>query len=224
MQAAEEWWLSQSSPERGLGSQPRHLLSLNPSQHALPRQAQGCRTVSPRTPVTISKSRPSRLLVLLVAVAFRASLVMAYTGPKLDLLVWGATGYTGKLVGEYLTRQYGAKPSGFTWGVGGRSQEKLEALKGELAALDANARDLPIVVGDALDEASITSVVRVGGDGRPCLVKLIQLVNGCWLIRVSPEALPALPVHQGYHHDRRTVRSVWQQARCCLRQGGNALC
>lgn len=37
---------------------------------------------------------------------------------KLDLLVWGATGFTGQWAVEYLLKQYGANPESFKWGIG----------------------------------------------------------------------------------------------------------
>ncbi|HEX6851108.1 MAG TPA: saccharopine dehydrogenase NADP-binding domain-containing protein [Candidatus Polarisedimenticolaceae bacterium] len=60
----------------------------------------------------------------------------------LDLVVWGATGYTGRLVAAEIARR---APAGFRWAVGGRDRSKLEAL-----GLGAE-----IVVADAVDRASL---------------------------------------------------------------------
>ena len=38
----------------------------------------------------------------------------------------GATGFTGKLVVEYLIKYYGVKNQKFTWAIAGRNQKKLE--------------------------------------------------------------------------------------------------
>ena len=43
---------------------------------------------------------------------------------EFDVIVWGATGFTGRLVAEYLLGRYGT--DSFRWALGGRSQEKLE--------------------------------------------------------------------------------------------------
>ena len=43
----------------------------------------------------------------------------------LDLVVFGASGFTGKLVAKYLSR---AGVSGLRWGIAGRSAQKLEAV------------------------------------------------------------------------------------------------
>ena len=43
---------------------------------------------------------------------------------KFDIIVYGATGFTGSLCVKYLKENY----SGLTWGIAGRNQEKLENL------------------------------------------------------------------------------------------------
>lgn len=77
----------------------------------------------------------------------------------LDLVLWGATGFTGTLVAEYLLRQHGAQAA-LRWAIGGRSQAKLEKVRERLAAIDASAARLPIVLGDAMDRASLDAVAR----------------------------------------------------------------
>lgn len=69
---------------------------------------------------------------------------------KLDLIVFGATGFTGKLVCEYLAKTYGRDIS---WGIAGRSHEKLNALATELA-LD----DTPQFIADVEDKASLDAM------------------------------------------------------------------
>ncbi len=77
-----------------------------------------------------------------------------------DVLVWGATGFTGRLVAEYLL----ARHPDVRFALGGRNREKLEAVKRELGALGAgDAASLPIVVGDP---ASLASMVEVAGSAR----------------------------------------------------------
>jgi short subunit dehydrogenase-like uncharacterized protein len=76
-----------------------------------------------------------------------------------DLVLWGATGFTGELVAEYLLRHHGAQAA-LRWAIGGRSQAKLEKVRERLAAIDATAAELPIVLGDATDRASLDAVAR----------------------------------------------------------------
>ena len=47
---------------------------------------------------------------------------------KYDLIVMGATGFTGRLVVEYLLKNYGVKNEKFSWAIAGRAQKKLEQL------------------------------------------------------------------------------------------------
>ena len=42
---------------------------------------------------------------------------------KYDLIVFGVTGFTGRLVFEYLITQYGLYNSKFTWAIAGRNKK-----------------------------------------------------------------------------------------------------
>ena len=64
-----------------------------------------------------------------------------------DIIVWGASGFTGRLVTEYLAINYPPGES-LRWAIGGRNREKLEGLVGELGLTD-NAPD--IVVANSHD-------------------------------------------------------------------------
>ena len=72
-----------------------------------------------------------------------------------DLILFGATGFTGRLVAEYLL---GAAPPGLRWALGGRSAAKLEAVRAALAAEHPAAAQLPLVVADSMDEAAVARV------------------------------------------------------------------
>lgn len=72
---------------------------------------------------------------------------------EFDLVVWGATGFTGALVAEYLNERYGAAGE-LRWALAGRSQQKLEALRDELGS---NAP--PLLIADAEDQASLNALV-----------------------------------------------------------------
>ncbi|MEO7326967.1 MAG: saccharopine dehydrogenase NADP-binding domain-containing protein, partial [Minicystis sp.] len=72
-----------------------------------------------------------------------------------DLLLWGATGFTGRLVATYLAR---TAPT-LRWALGGRSASKLEAVRAELAKEHPAAAALPLLVGDAADRASLAKIV-----------------------------------------------------------------
>ncbi len=77
-----------------------------------------------------------------------------------DLVLFGATGFTGRLVAEYLAEH---APSGVRWALAGRDRAKLERIRGELAARWPGVAELPILVGDALDAEAMT---RIAGQTR----------------------------------------------------------
>jgi short subunit dehydrogenase-like uncharacterized protein len=81
---------------------------------------------------------------------------MAAKKREYDLVVWGATGFTGKLVVEYLLERYGARAP-FRWAIGGRNPKKLEGVCGDLGVEPAA---LPIVVGDNDDEQFLAELAR----------------------------------------------------------------
>lgn len=74
---------------------------------------------------------------------------------ELGIIVYGATGYTGKLVAEYLNKQYGVAGD-LRWAIAGRSQEKLEAVRDDLGI----SAELPLVVADASDSGSVKAMVE----------------------------------------------------------------
>jgi short subunit dehydrogenase-like uncharacterized protein len=73
---------------------------------------------------------------------------------KFDLVVHGATGFTGRLVVEYLLQRYPAG-SGLRWAMGGRSAAKLAAVRDALGA----PADTPLVVTDSADPASLQALM-----------------------------------------------------------------
>ena len=48
---------------------------------------------------------------------------------QFDFVVYGASGFTGKLVIEYLVSQYGDDKN-ISWALAGRNIEKLQSIKG----------------------------------------------------------------------------------------------
>ena len=71
-----------------------------------------------------------------------------------DLIVYGATGYTGRLVAEYLAHTHGA--SGLTWAMAGRSEAKLAHVRDMIGA----PADTPLVIADSDDPASLAAMAQ----------------------------------------------------------------
>ncbi|HVS62397.1 MAG TPA: saccharopine dehydrogenase NADP-binding domain-containing protein [Thermoanaerobaculia bacterium] len=73
---------------------------------------------------------------------------------EFDVVVFGATGFTGRLVAELLYASYGATGE-LRWAIGGRDRDKLERLRAELGG-----GDLPLVVAHSEEPASLVAMVR----------------------------------------------------------------
>jgi short subunit dehydrogenase-like uncharacterized protein len=71
---------------------------------------------------------------------------------ELDVVLFGATGFVGKLTAEYLARATDAR---VRIGLAGRSQDKLERTR---AQLGDRAAGWPLIVADCSDEASLAEV------------------------------------------------------------------
>jgi len=71
--------------------------------------------------------------------------------PEFDVIIYGSTGYTGRLVAEYMAQQYGVSDDAPKWAMAGRSLEKLEEVRDLIGA----PKDTPLVVADSDDAASI---------------------------------------------------------------------
>jgi short subunit dehydrogenase-like uncharacterized protein len=70
-----------------------------------------------------------------------------------DLIVYGATGYTGRLIAEYLATSYRGDDA-LSWAIAGRSTDKLQKVRADIGAPD----DLPLVKADAAEPASLRSM------------------------------------------------------------------
>lgn len=72
-----------------------------------------------------------------------------------DIVLFGATGFTGGLTAEYLARN---APSGCRWALAGRNQTKLEAVRARLVEIDPALFDLSLLTADVTDEATLATV------------------------------------------------------------------
>jgi len=72
-----------------------------------------------------------------------------------DLVLFGATGFTGGLTADYLARK---GPTGLKWALVGRNRDKLETVRARLADIDARLADLDLLIADAGDATSLADV------------------------------------------------------------------
>jgi short subunit dehydrogenase-like uncharacterized protein len=106
------------------------------------------------------------------------------SSPKFDIVVYGATGFTGQLVAEYLAAHY-KNDAQLKWAMAGRSKDKLAKVRDAIGA----PAETPLIVADASDPASLKamidqtrSVVTTVG---PYLLYGNELIAGCAALGVD---------------------------------------
>lgn len=75
--------------------------------------------------------------------------------PETDIVLWGATGFIGKLLAAYVWRRYGATNE-IRFALGGNQRQELESVHRELNADDR----LPMIVGDAFDQTFLDEMAE----------------------------------------------------------------
>jgi short subunit dehydrogenase-like uncharacterized protein len=73
---------------------------------------------------------------------------------KFDIVVYGATGFTGQLVAEYLAAHY-KNDKDLKWAMAGRSLDKLKSVRDAVGA----PTDAPLIAADSSDAASLKAMV-----------------------------------------------------------------
>jgi short subunit dehydrogenase-like uncharacterized protein len=74
-----------------------------------------------------------------------------------DIVLFGATGFTGGLTAEYLALHAGPD---VRWALAGRNLRKLEAVRARLATRAPECGSLPLLAADASDAAALGSLAR----------------------------------------------------------------
>eukprot|EP01114_Cavostelium_apophysatum_P013368 TRINITY_DN3222_c0_g1_i1.p1 TRINITY_DN3222_c0_g1~~TRINITY_DN3222_c0_g1_i1.p1 ORF type:complete len:433 (+),score=83.53 TRINITY_DN3222_c0_g1_i1:81-1379(+) len=86
-----------------------------------------------------------------------------------DILIWGASGFTGSLVAEYLARKIdfqGSKDeddrqlNDLNWAIAGRSSVRLQQVKENIVKINPNASNVAILLGESKDQGSIDNIVK----------------------------------------------------------------
>lgn len=73
---------------------------------------------------------------------------------EFDIIVYGATGFTGRLVAEYLAQHYRGRADAPNWAMAGRSAAKLAEVRDLIGA----PADTPLVVADASDPSTLDAM------------------------------------------------------------------
>ncbi len=73
---------------------------------------------------------------------------------EFDVVVYGATGFTGRLVAEYLNDAYNG--SGLKWAMAGRSQDKLTSVRSEMGI----SEDIPMITADSANTETLHDMAK----------------------------------------------------------------
>lgn len=79
------------------------------------------------------------------------------TEREYDVVVFGATGFAGRLTAEYLARN---APNGLRWAIAGRNAAKLAHIRDELTAIAPGLGELPLLTADVTDAVSLQALAE----------------------------------------------------------------
>ena len=114
-----------------------------------------------------------------------------------DIVLWGATGATGRRAAHHLARR--CDESGLRLAIGGRNSEKLAAIREELPN---QGGEIGILIGDSLDPASMKEIARSAW--------VVASTVGPFALYGS--ALVAACVESGTHYCNLTAEPQWMRA------------
>lgn len=83
---------------------------------------------------------------LCLGLSYQKSIQMEVSPQKYDIVIYGATGFTGQLVVEYFAKN--VRFSDVKWAIAGRNQDKLFRLKNQLAAHMPELSEMGVFIAD----------------------------------------------------------------------------
>uniref|UniRef100_A0A1B6G4X9 Saccharopine dehydrogenase NADP binding domain-containing protein n=1 Tax=Cuerna arida TaxID=1464854 RepID=A0A1B6G4X9_9HEMI len=110
---------------------------------------------------------------------------------KLDIVVFGATGFTGKFVVQELNK-YATKNKGISWGIAGRSETKLKQLLVDLEIVKegSDSESVPIIIANVEDESSLLKMTN----------RARLIINCCGPYRFFGESVVKACIQTKTHH------------------------
>ncbi|XP_030748370.1 saccharopine dehydrogenase-like oxidoreductase [Sitophilus oryzae] len=110
---------------------------------------------------------------------------------RLDIVIFGATGFTGLHCIPYVAKLSKANGRNLSWGVAGRSEEKLKKTLKELGEKNGDNFDsIPIITADIQDKDSIVNMAK----------KAKLVINCCGPYRFFGEPVVKACIEAGAHH------------------------
>lgn len=97
-----------------------------------------------------------------------------------DVVLFGATGFTGCLTADYLARN---GPTGMRWAIAGRDVDRLQAVTARLSSYTPNADSVGVIRADSEDPVSLASMAEsshvVASTVGPFMSHGAELVGAC---------------------------------------------
>ncbi|ERL95526.1 saccharopine dehydrogenase-like oxidoreductase [Dendroctonus ponderosae] len=110
---------------------------------------------------------------------------------RLDILILGATGFTGSHCIPYIAKLSKENGRNLSWGVAGRSEEKLKNVLKEYGdKLELDFGSIPVVIVDIKDEESLLKMAKAA--------RLV--INCCGPYRFFGDAVVKACIEAGTHH------------------------
>ena len=146
-----------------------------------------------------------------------------------DIVLFGATGFTGALTAEYLAAH---APARMRWALAGRNQTKLEKVRDQLAAIDPALAELELLIADTNDAASIADVAArarvvittVGpylSYGEPLVAACAEAGTDYVDLTGEPEFVDRMYVAHHATAERSGARETGEQRQPLTRGGGD---
>ncbi|GAX74961.1 hypothetical protein CEUSTIGMA_g2407.t1 [Chlamydomonas eustigma] len=113
-----------------------------------------------------------------------------------EIIVWGATGFTGKLVCQHIAQAYQGR---LRWAIAGRDKSKLEQLRSDLSVINEGCKEVPILLADARDGAAMGQIL--------CQTRVVLAMAGPYAL-YGDKVLEQC-VEQGTHYCDITGETTW---------------
>ena len=122
---------------------------------------------------------------------------------RLDIIVFGATGFTGKHVLPYLHKLSSKHGKVLTWGIAGRSEQKLKQVLVEASKIIGveSLSSIPIIIADVSNEDSILEMTK----------KANVIINCCGPFELYGEVVVKSCVKTGTNYVDVTGESYFQE-------------
>ncbi|XP_066157982.1 saccharopine dehydrogenase-like oxidoreductase [Euwallacea fornicatus] len=110
---------------------------------------------------------------------------------RLDIVIFGATGFTGKHCIPYMVKAVKENGRSLTWGIAGRSEDKLKAVLKEMGdKIEVNLESIPIIIADVKDQESLLNMAK----------KARLVMNCCGPYRLFGEPVVKACLEAETHH------------------------